>query len=92
MVWPFLVAGLAALALMTAFQQVVAQVVVQADRGLAAAAVNLELASNCKLMHDPVARGHCLSDLSAAHRLRISGIAPAPVVMAKTSGEELLRD
>ena len=90
--WPFVVACLAALALLTAFQQVVAQVVVQADRDRAAAAMNLELTSNCKLMPDPVARGHCLGEQSAAHRLRTSNIAQAPLVIAKTSGEEALRD
>ena len=92
MVWPYLAVGLVALALLLAFQQVVAQVVVQAGRDRAAAAVNLELASTCKLMYDPVLRDDCLSDLSAAHRLRASETAPPPLLIAKTSGEEALRD
>lgn len=92
MVWPYLVSGLAALALLTAFQQVVAQVVVQAGRDRAAATVNLEFASTCKLMYDPDVRSQCLSDLSAAHRQRASDAAPAPLLIAKTSGEEPLRD
>lgn len=91
-VWPFVLAGLAALALLTAFQQVVAQVVVQAGRDRASAAVKLELASTCKLMHDPDVRSQCLSDLSAAYRQRASDTAPAPLLIAKTSGEEPLRD
>ena len=92
MVWPYVAAGLMALALLTAFQQVVAQVVVQADRDRASAGVNLELASTCKLMHEPDLRSQCLSDLSAAHRLRASETAPAPLLIAKTSGEAAQRD
>lgn len=91
-VWPFVVAGLTALALLTAFQHVVAQVVVQADRDRAASAVGLELASTCKLMYDPELRSLCLIDLSAEYRLRTSTVAPAPMVIAKSSGEEPLRD
>lgn len=63
-VWPTAAAALAGLGLLLAFEQVVAQSVVQAEQRRAATAAHSLSLWRCKLLHRPSDREDCLSHFS----------------------------
>jgi hypothetical protein len=82
--WPVVITALLALGLLLAFQQVVAQVVVQADQQRAATLAQHEIAWGCKLMREPRERDGCLAQVSAAHQQRLQPGQPVAEVATVT--------